>query len=633
MTRLAPLALTLLIACGSKPAEPDAAPPTTAAPPPTSIDPKDPRAAILKEIPGTLQANPAEVTEAVRALAASLPAEPSALTRAIATAPELAARPFPADAPDAPRSADALAQALAAKRRTLVAPFERALLASAVLDSRGVQAEWGYVGGARHAATEILARRFVLRAPNGGWLTVDGAPLEAAEAERVRPLDLIDLHAHDLALRALGAVAAQDADLASRAAGLARRLRPEDPAILFVAARAELMNGLVEVAAATMDKAAAIEADAMTWYALGRQARLEERPFKADERFKKAIELDPRLAEPHIGLAELAIDRLDLTPADQHPGLIAQAKKAIADARAADANARGLRLTEAHLAALDDDYETAERLLREETELHPDGEEGWMTLAQVLNVKERSEEALAVLERARERGVASSEILHGLGALYVQAGRLDDARKALEAALTKDPNDPEVRAQIAQLMLQQGDLDGAQKLLEAQVVKFPDEIEGYLLLAQVELEGGKVDQALGHVDKALERDPKHKDARILAWVARVATGRQADAQREGAIAAAGSRKALAQMCLQNGLVDAAEGLLVDALESEKDDVVVPVLLAAVYASKGRMEEAGALRDKILAPLAPDDRKELERLFDQAMTQAAPAPPTPPAPGP
>lgn len=631
------LSTVLATACGKAGPTPE---PTTAAdgaapapaPGPAS---DDPRGKILAEIPEPLRGDGAAVTDAVKALAATLPTDLGGLAQAVGTAPSLAPRPFPADAPDAPYTADALAKALTSKLALKVTSFERARLVLAVLASRGVAADLGYVAGARFSATELLARRFVVKTADGAWTAVDGQPLDGAAAEKVRPLDALDVAAQDLAFRALGLMAAQQSDLATKAAALARRLRPDDAAIMFVGARTELQNGLLEAASDTMQAAAALESDAMTWYALGRQARLEERPFKADEYFRKAAQADPGFAEPHIGLAEIALDRMDLTPKDQHPALVEAAKKALADARQVDPKARGLRLTEAQVKGIDEDYAGAEALLKEETELHPDDEQAWVTLAQVLAAQQRMDEAVKVLEGARKAGIETTEVLDSLGALYAQQKNYEGALDALERALEKNPSDPDVRAQVAQLKLQKGDLAGAKKLLEEQVVKFPDELNGVLLLAQVELESGEVDKALGHVDQVLKKDPKHREAAILSYMARVATGKPSDEARPAAIEAAGSRKNLAQMFLQNGLVADAEKLLVEALDTDKEDVVVPVLLAAVYASTGRMPEADKLREKTLAPLKDDERAELSKLFDEGIAQALKAvtPPPTPAPGP
>lgn len=634
MIRRSILMLTVLAsACGGKGAEPTTAPEATHdAASPIAAD--DPRNAVLAEIPEPLRPDPSAVTPAVKALSEKLPKDLPGLAAAIAAEPSLTARRFPGDAPDAPRSADALAQAIAAKLKVAVAPFERLILMSSILRARNVTPQFGWVQGARHSATELLARRFVLRTPEGAWVSPEGAPVDGAAAEKVRALDIVDLHAHDLAFRALGAIAAEDAELGARAAGLARRLRPDDPAILFVAARSELQNGLLEAASATMDKAAAIESDAMTYFALGRQARLEERPFKADEYFRKAAEADPRFAEPHIGLANLALDRMDLTPADQHPALTEAAKKAAADARAADPNARGLRVVEAQLAAMADDYPTAIKLLTEETTLHPDDEQAWMTLAQVQNVQQQPDEALKTLETARKNGLTSTEILNGLGALYVNAEQFDKALEAFQASLEKDPSDPDVRPQIAQLMMRGGDTAGAKKHLEAQVAKFPDTLEPYLLLAQVLLESQQIDAALAQIDKVLSKDAKHREARMLAYLARVATGKPADSYREGAIEAAGSRRNLAQLFFQNGLAAEAEALLVEALEKDDKDVVAPVMLAAIYAATDRVPKAEELRDTVVAALAEADRAEMQKLFDQAIEQGkAQADPTPPIPEP
>jgi tetratricopeptide (TPR) repeat protein len=97
----------------------------------------------------------------------------------------------------------------------------------------------------------------------------------------------------------------------------------------------EQANGLADEARRTFEKAAQLDADAMTWYRLGKEARADGRPFKADERFAKAAELDGSFAAPLVELAELALERLDEALKEEHEALIETAKGHVAAAEKA----------------------------------------------------------------------------------------------------------------------------------------------------------------------------------------------------------------------------------------------------------------------------------------------------------
>lgn len=602
----------------------------------------------LARVPARLKERPDVVTGAVRLVAERLPGDPKAIVEAVLAAVDakhLIPRDVLADAPDAPRPAGDLAPALDNKDVGPAGSLELASLAGALMTARGLDApSYGVVPGTRWSATEILARRYVVRSGAGPWLALDRLPLDPAQ---VKPLDEVGVVANVLAWRALGAMKSGDTSLASQAANNARRLAPEDAAFLFLVGKTQVNAGLADMGMASMQRAATMSADALTWFVLGRMARLQEQGFRAEEYLQKATAADPKFIPAHILRAELAIDRLEVTPKGEQPAVLAAAREQVEAAKAVDATAPGIRIVEANLEAIAEHPDKAEALLREETELHPQSEEAWLLLAQILAVSDRDREAIGVIEDAIAHGVVTAEVYKGHGALLASTGQWDKALAAFEVALEKAPDDSGLRPQVAQLYRANDREPEAKALLEEQVKRFPDDMTSLLLLAQIELDAGNWDAAQVRIDKARALAPEVPDVALLDYVAQLFAGRDAAAARDRAVKLVGSRRKVAQTLLEQGLVDEAEALLTEALASEADDAAVPILLVGIYTGTGRDQEAAALRVKTLERFSEQDHAQLNELFDAAVTQAkmqrearptpdapeeTPDAPAPPAPG-
>lgn len=576
----------------------------------------------LARVPAALKERPDVVTGAVRLVAERLPGDAKSVVEVVLAAVDakhLSARDVLADAPDAPRPAGDLAPALDGKDAGLAGGLELASLAAALMTGRGLDApSYGVVPGTKWSATEILARRYVVRSGAGPWLALDRLPLDPAQ---VKPLDEVGVIANVLAWRALGAMKAGDTSLASQAANNARRLAPEDAAILFLVGKTQVNAGLADMGMAAMQRAATMSADALTWFVLGRMARLQEQAFRAEEYLQKATAADPKFIPAHILRAELAIDRLEVTPQDEQPAVLAAAREQVEAAKAVDPEAPGIRIVEANLEAIAEHPDKAAALLREETELHPEGEEAWLLLAQVLAVSNRDREAITVLDDAVAHGVATAEVHKGRGALLASTGQWDAALAAFEAALVNAPADAELRPQVAQLYRANDREAEAKRLLADQITRFPDDVNSLLLLAQLELDAGSWDAAQKHIDKARELAPESPDVALLDYVAQLLAGRDATAARARAVKLVGTRRKVAQTLLEQGQVDEAEALLNEALTGEAADAAVPILLVGIYTGTGRDQEVDGLRAKTLERFSEEDHAQLNRLFDAAIAQA------------
>ena len=138
---------------------------------------------------------------------------------------------------------------------------------------------------------------------------------------------------------------------------------------------------------------------------------------------------DATFVEPLLSLAELSIDRLEVTPREQHGQVFEEAKRHLEAARAIDDKAVGIRVVEAHIAALGEDAERAVMLLKEETRLHPGAEDGWLIFAQILAIHDRNAEAIEVL--AARTSNKTPIAIQLVGNAPVDAPRLDATRVAI----------------------------------------------------------------------------------------------------------------------------------------------------------------------------------------------------------
>ncbi len=614
---------------------------------PTSSPPADPLAT-LTGLPDALKARPDTVNAGVRALAKTLPPDAAGLLNVVIQARHdgrLPARSPEDNLPgEAPLSASVLATAWQAGSPTPpVNGFEVVSLAGALLQARDLgPVTYGYDRSARHARTAITKRRYVVRAAQGPWVALDGADLAQ---EQVAPLTPASYLANTLAWRALAAMDAAGSngagDRASRAVGAARRLAPDDPAIAFLAGVVDLYNGLTDLGMTAMESVAQEHGDAMTWLMVGEYAMAADQAFKAQQYLEKAAKLDPRFPEPHVRLAQLTLERMTVTPKDQHPKLLDELKRHIADAEALDPRVFGLHALKAQLAVLDGHPEQAEALLREEISTHPHTARARLLLAHYFLDQQKPDEALRALDQAVSDRLATPEVQSLRGELL--AGKKDNAQaaQAFEAALAQRPDDPTLRLKLAQLYDAQGDVDRARALLTDQLKRFPDDQDSVtqagLLLGQLELNAGDIPAAQAAIQAVLAKAPADPTALVFRYVvALIAGGDGVAPARDAAIRAVGRRSQLAEILLEqaefhDAFVTEGERLLRDAVREDPQDTDAAPMLVALLAAKRDEEGARAFIAERVAKLPEDQRATVREQLEQALAQAVKLRDAPPEP--
>lgn len=97
----------------------------------------------------------------------------------------------------------------------------------------------------------------------------------------------------------------------------------------------------------------------------------------------------------------------------------------------------------------------------------------------------------------------------------IENGQLDDAHSLLRSLLQKAPSDGHLHALVGVCNAQQGKLDAAVKSLETAALLSPGDPAIECKLATVLIHLGRHEQARWRIDRVLENDPTHEEARQL----------------------------------------------------------------------------------------------------------------------
>jgi tetratricopeptide (TPR) repeat protein len=117
---------------------------------------------------------------------------------------------------------------------------------------------------------------------------------------------------------------------------------------------------------------------------------------------------------------------------------------------------------------------------RRAVELEPDEAEGRLALAQILQNRGRTREALGELRGVAARNQYNAETFKLLGECYAKLGDVKNARDSYQSALELQPTGPRVwRSYGNFLLLKAGDLAGAESAFRREKELAPDDNKGY----------------------------------------------------------------------------------------------------------------------------------------------------------
>lgn len=137
----------------------------------------------------------------------------------------------------------------------------------------------------------------------------------------------------------------------------------------------------------------------------------------------------------------------------------------------------------------------------------------------------RDREAITALEYMRQLGYRGSQVLNGIGSLYLKIGEYNRAKISLLRAYAIDRMNPAIMRNLGLVFSALGRHDKAQNLLTAAYQLDPDDYKTVHALAEYFLELGNYQLALPWVRTLLEEDvPAHLREDAESWLARVQLG-------------------------------------------------------------------------------------------------------------
>lgn len=216
-----------------------------------------------------------------------------------------------------------------------------------------------------------------------------------------------------------------------------------------------------------------------TYFAVGEEDN-------AEKAFRAALQINPALAEAHLGIGQL-------------------------------------RLVEKRLAE-------AEQELRRAIELAPDSAAPYALLAELLVKTGRSGEARGLLEKSVALDPGDLESRYHLAVVLGIVGQVHRAEELLEYVLSRRPDFFAAREQLGLSLLRRGDRDGAAQQANTILARSPQAAQGHRLMALILWKQQDVEGALAECAQALAGDPASEAMTALQAVGLWKLGRKKEAQ-------------------------------------------------------------------------------------------------------
>jgi putative PEP-CTERM system TPR-repeat lipoprotein len=313
--------------------------------------------------------------------------------------------------------------------------------------------------------------------------------------------------------------------------------------------------------------------------------------LKARELLERAARLDPKAVPARWALAQLAARSQDHERA-------AQLLRQILALEPANQRAH-VGLSE--LAWYKGDHDAAQKWLEQAVSANPGAVEPRLRLAQLAFVSGDAPRGKSLLDQAIGVATDRKSVLSAAGRVLARAGLVEEALAKYKEAATAGASQATLDA--AQLYVEIGRLDDARQLLEAAVVEKPNWQEAARLLAKIEARDGRLDQALARVRGLNEQVALAKRRELEGDVYAVAkrwpdaVAAYEDAQRLQPSAGIAVKMFTARRAAGQAT---PERSLTQWLRESPDDADVRRALAAYYETSGRSAEAIAEYEQLLA---------------------------------
>jgi len=228
---------------------------------------------------------------------------------------------------------------------------------------------------------------------------------------------------------------------------------------------------------------------------------------EAIEHFRSAIDLDPKFALAHVGLAD-SLYLHQLYGQRLLDKIIPDMKDAIEKALAINDGLGEAYVTRAVIERIDNgNTPVAETYFKRALDLSPNYPPAHQWYGAFLADTNRPELALASKQRALSLDPESAHLAYEVGFTLMQLGRDDESLRQFEAAIKLDPAVPGSYERIADIHRVRGRLDEAISWQRKGVERDPGDPMGPILLGLMLLDIGDMDEAQRWFDRAAELAP------------------------------------------------------------------------------------------------------------------------------
>jgi tetratricopeptide (TPR) repeat protein len=203
------------------------------------------------------------------------------------------------------------------------------------------------------------------------------------------------------------------------------------------------------------------------WLSLG-QVIETSKPDEAMAAFRKAADLQPKEAEPHVAAGHIMELQKHYSEAEE------EYKKALALDPASDA-LTGL----ANAYMQEHSFPEAEEYLRKLVQLHPEEAAAHIQLGRVLAAQGKNDDAIAELQSGLKIAPGDISAQRDLAETYVTAGKMAEAESAYRVLMVAHPQDTELHRALGQALLHEKKFPQAQQEFLTTVKLKPDFGEAY----------------------------------------------------------------------------------------------------------------------------------------------------------
>lgn len=445
-------------------------------------------------------------------------------------------------------------------------------------------------------------------------------PFANGALQKPQPISLEQAAAWWLVLRAHAERMTFDFKAANADLAAADAIWPGHAIVAFARGVAQLDQGLIDQGLPACEAALAKEDDPLARLSLVQMALQLDQPVKAWTLAEQVLKSQPELAEAHLAVGVLNLQRSVTAPDGQKAGLLTEAKKELEKAKQLDAKVVGVNAALAQLLMQQKDTEGAEKLLQEAAaQKDPDAA---LLLSEILRSKGDSAQALKTLLDAGAT-VEDERVAVAMAQNQMALKKTDDAMATVDAALKANPASRQLMMVRAELLRMEGKLDEAAAALKPLTETGPDAERARLLQSQLYLQNHDVPKALAILEPAHTAKPTDRETLMLLIIA-YAVGEKGEDAEKLATKAIGEKIVtpmdVAGVWLQVQQPERAEKLLEGLMEAGTPDPDQVTLLAMLYTAAGKKGEALKLRDR-MAKKAGDKGAAIKESVDKGLAAA------------